>query len=98
MFHVLKANKSTKRDTGPKNFFEVTRSKALKIYQEAIRKVSGLARTVRGPTMSTLPGKSCVGGVSQIGKEKVFILNMLQSRNPELVGSPFFAKYEQQCK
>ena len=86
------------RDTGPKNFFEVTLSKALEVYQEAIRKVSGLARTVRGPSMSTHPGKICVAGISRIGKEKVFILNMLQSRNPELVGSPFFAKYDEKSK
>ena len=40
------------RDTGPKHYFEVPLARALRIFNEAYRQVSGLARTVRGPSMS----------------------------------------------
>jgi KamA family protein len=83
------------RDTGAKHYFEIPLAKAWKIYKDAISKVSGLARTVRGPSMSATPGKVAVVGVSEIYNEKVFVLNMLQAKNPELVDIPFFAKYDE---
>ena len=86
------------RDTGPKHFFELPLSKALQIYQEAIRGVSGLARTARGPSMSAYPGKVCVDGVTKIKGQKVFVLSLLQARSPELVKLPFFAKYDSNAK
>jgi KamA family protein len=45
------------RDTGPKYYFDVPLARAWSIYAEAARQVSGLGRTVRGPSMSTGPGK-----------------------------------------
>ena len=45
------------RDTGPKNYFEVPLAKAYQIFRGAYESVSGLARTVRGPSMSAHPGK-----------------------------------------
>ena len=86
------------RNTGPKHFFELPLYKALQIYQDAIRQVSGLARTVRGPSMSATPGKVCVEGTIKLNDEKYFVLNMLQSRNPEFVKSPFLAKYDEKAK
>jgi KamA family protein len=44
------------RDTGPKNYFEVPLAKALDVFTDAYSRVSGLARTVRGPSMSATPG------------------------------------------
>ena len=55
--------------------------------------MSGLARTVRGPSMSALPGKVQILGVNEIKGEKVFVLQFLQGRNPDWVMRPFFAKY-----
>ena len=81
------------RDTGSKAFFEVPLDKAWKLFREAYASVSGICRTVRGPSMSAFPGKVVVTGVTEIKGEKVFILNFLQCRNPDLVGMPFFAKY-----
>lgn len=40
------------RDTGAKHYFEVSLYEAWNIYKNAIQNVSGLARTVRGPSMS----------------------------------------------
>jgi hypothetical protein len=81
------------RDTGPKNYFEVPLARAYQVFREAYQQVSGLARTVRGPSMSALPGKVRVLGVQTIGEEKVFVLDFLQARNPLWVGRPFFARF-----
>ena len=44
--------------------------------------VSGLCRTVRGPSMSATPGKVCVDGIAEVAGEKVFVLHMIQARDP----------------
>lgn len=82
------------RDTGPRNYFEVPLARAYQIYREAIQRVSGLARTARGPSMSATPGKVRVLGVQTVGGEKVFLLDFLQARNPLWVGRPFFARFD----
>ncbi len=85
------------RDTGPKRYFELPLARVLEIFQEAYRQVSGLARTVRGPSMSATPGKVLVQGTARIRGEKVFVLGFLQGRNPEWVGRPFFARYDERA-
>ena len=82
------------RDTGAKHYFALPLEKAFRVFTEAYRQVSGLARTVRGPSMSASPGKVVVDGVTKIRGEKVFVLKLLQGRNPDWVGRPFFAKYD----
>jgi len=82
------------RDTGAKRYFEVPLVRAWEIYRDAIKQVSGLARTARGPSMSTLPGKVEVLGVEEIHGEKVFVLRFIQGRNPEWVMRPFFARFD----
>ena len=68
---------------------------AYEIYKEAYENISGLGRTVRGPSMSALPGKVSVEGITEINGEKVFVLTMLQARNPKWVKRPFFAKFDE---
>lgn len=82
------------RDTGAQRYFEIPLIKSLDIYKQAIERVSGIARTVRGPSMSAFPGKVCVEGTTQINGEKVFVLTFLQGRNPNWIKQPFFAKYD----
>ena len=82
------------RDTGAKDYFEIPLARALQIFNDAYRQVSGLARTVRGPSMSATPGKVLVDGVAQIGGEKVFVLKFIQARDPRWVGRPFFARFD----
>lgn len=82
------------RDTGARNYFEVPLGRACSIFQDAIKYVSGLARTARGPSMSATPGKVEIQDVQDIAGEKVFILRFLQGRNPDWVGRPFFAAYD----
>ena len=81
------------RDTGPQDYFAVPLASAYQIFRDAYRSVSGLARTVRGPSMSATPGKVCIDGVTEVAGEQVFVLHMIQARDPSLVGKPFFAKF-----
>lgn len=82
------------RDTGAQDYFAITLENAWKIFRNAYQKVSGVCRTVRGPSMSCTPGKVQILGVTEIKGEKTFVLRMLQGRNPDWVARPFFAKYD----
>jgi len=82
------------RDTGPQGYFAVPLARATEIFRDAYSTVSGLCRTVRGPSMSATPGKVCVDGVAEIGGQRVFVLHMIQARDPSLVGHPFFAEFD----
>lgn len=82
------------RDTGPKGHFEVPLVRAHAIHAEAIGRVSGLARTARGPSMSCGPGKIEVCGIAEIGGERVFVLNFIQARDVAWLKRPFFARFD----
>jgi len=82
------------RDTGPKNYFEVPLARCYEIFQKAYRRVSGLERTVRGPSMSASPGKVIIDGITEIQDEKVFSLRFVQARDPDWVRRPFFARFD----
>ncbi len=82
------------RDTGSKRYFELPLDKCWNIFRRAYRQVSGICRTVRGPSMSCEPGKIQVLGVQEVKGEKVYVLRFLQGRNANWVGIPFFAKYD----
>ena len=81
------------RDTGAKRYFELPLVDCQEIFRGAYQRVSGVARTVRGPSMSAGPGKVQILGVSEFRGEKLIVLRFLQGRDPEWVGKPFFAKY-----
>jgi KamA family protein len=72
------------RDTGPQDYFAVPLAQAYEIF--------------RGPSMSATPGKVCVDGIAELYGEKVFVLHFIQSRDPELVNRPFFAKFDPDAK
>lgn len=82
------------RDTGAQHYFEVPLAQAWEIYREAMKCVSGLGRTARGPSMSAGPGKVEIQGVAEINGEKVFVLRFIQGRNADWVQRPFFAQYD----
>jgi aspartate/methionine/tyrosine aminotransferase/L-lysine 2,3-aminomutase len=81
------------RDTGPRDYFKVPLSRAVQIFGSAYRTLPGLARTVRGPVMSTVPGKVVVDGIERDPAGSYFQLRLLQARDPNLVGRPFRARY-----
>lgn len=85
------------RDTGAQEYFSVPLNEAWEIFRNAYQNVSGVCRTVRGPSMSSNPGKVQVVGVTEINNEKVFVLRMLQGRNHDWVARPFFAEYDEKA-
>lgn len=85
------------RDTGAQHYFEVPLVKAYEIYREAKIRVSGLARTARGPSMSSDPGKIEIQGIVEIKGEKAIALRFIQGRVANWVQKPFYAKYNEQA-
>ena len=85
------------RDTGAQHYFGISLVKAYELFRNAYKKVSGLGRTVRGPSMSATPGKVQVDGVTTVNGEKVLALRFLQGRNPDWAWRPFFAKYDEKA-
>ena len=85
------------RDTGAQHYFGVSLGRAWDLFKSAYQQVSGLSRTVRGPSMSATPGKVQILGVNEIGGEKVFMMQFLQGRDPNWVMQPFFAKYDEKA-
>ena len=81
------------RDTGAKHYFEIPLAQCQAIFREAYQKVSGICRTVRGPSMSDHAGKIQILGVNEAAGEKLFVLRFIQGRNPDWVAKPFFAKF-----
>src|SRR5260370_19911368 len=80
------------RETGPQDYFAVPLARGYEIFRDAYQGVSGLARTVRGPSMSATPGKVCVDGVTEVAGLRVFVLPLIHARDPQLVATPFFAR------
>lgn len=82
------------RDTGAQHYFSVPLVEAWDIFRNAYQKVSGVCRTVRGPSMSATPGKIQVLGVTEMNGKRVIAMRMLQGRNSDWVARPFFAEYD----
>ena len=78
------------RDTGARNYFEVPLVRAYQIFKEAYSQVSGLCRSVRGPSMSAFPGKVRVLGVVTLrDMMDMNLLDMIrESAGFELLGEP----------
>jgi KamA family protein len=83
------------RNTGADHYFSIPLVDVWKIFRGAYQLVSGICRTVRGPSMSCLPGKMQILGVNEIGNEQVFTLRFIQGRHPDWVAKSFFAKYDE---
>jgi len=82
------------RDTGAQEYFSIPLERTWQIFRKAYQQVSGIARTVRGPVMSSNPGKVQILGTITINNEKYFNLRFIQGRNPDWVHQPFFAQYD----
>lgn len=48
--------------------------------------------------MSASPGKVVVDGVVDLDGGRAFALRFLQARRPDLVGKPFFAKFDEHAQ
>jgi KamA family protein len=82
------------RNTGAQHYFSIPLVEAWNIFRKAYQSVSGLCRSARGPSMSCLPGKVQMLGVSEIQGENIMTFRMIQGRNPDWVARPFHAAYD----
>ena len=85
------------RDTGAAPYFQLPLARALSLYQSAVSGLSGLARTARGPVMSTSAGKLHVVGTLEMGSDKYFVLNFLRAREQTMVDRPFLAHFDEEA-
>lgn len=85
------------RNTGAQHYFSIPLVDCWKIFRSAYQSVSGICRTVRGPSMSCLPGKVQLLGVTEAKGEKAMVFRMIQGRNPDWAARPFFAKYDEKA-
>jgi len=83
------------RDTGPKQYFEVPLARSFRIFRNACKQVTGLARTARGPSMSATPGKILIDGVASVEGQRVFVCSFIRGRNPDWIRRPFFAQFDE---
>ncbi len=82
------------RDTGPRHYFELSLARALEIYEGASARVSGLARTARGPVMSAAAGKVLVDGTVEVGGRRAFVLKLIRAREPARANEVSLARYD----
>jgi L-lysine 2,3-aminomutase len=85
------------RNTGSHRFFSIPLVKAYSIYRKALSRVSGLARTVRGPSMSARQGKIKIDGTPTINGEKYIAMSFIQARCADWVGKLFFSQYNEKA-
>lgn len=85
------------RNTGAQHYFSIPLVEAWNIFRKTYQSVSGICRTLRGPSMSCLPGKVQILGVADVKDEKVMTFRMIQGRNPDWAARPFFAKYDEKA-
>jgi KamA family protein len=85
------------RNTGSHRFFSIPLVKAYDIFRKAFSHVSGLARTVRGPSMSALHGKIKIDGIPEINGKKYISMSFIQGRSSGWVKKPFFSEYDEKA-
>ena len=85
------------RNTGAQHYFSVSLVDAWNIFRKAYQSVSGICRTLRGPSMSCLPGKVQILGVTEINQTKALTCRMIQGRNSDWAARPFFAEYDEKA-
>lgn len=83
------------RNTGADHYFSLPLVNVWKLFREAYQSVSGICRSVRGPSMSCLPGKMQILGVNEIGDETVFTMRFIQGRGSDWVAKSFFTRFDE---
>ncbi len=84
-------------DAGPRDYFKVPLSRAVDLFQAAQRRSSGLARTVRGPVAYNVTDKVLINDVVDLNGEKRFVLQYIQSNQPDKAGRVFFARFDERA-
>ncbi|MES0491018.1 MAG: hypothetical protein ABUK01_13555 [Leptospirales bacterium] len=82
------------RNTGANKYYELPLGQVSEIFRKAVRNISGLGKTVKGPVMSAANGKVEILGTRKLDNKDTMILRYVQCRDPELNYVPFFAEYK----
>ena len=83
------------RDTGPQGYFAVPLARATRGLPRRLReRLWAVPDRARAVHVGHARARSAWTGWSRWPGEKVFALHMIQARDPELVGRPFFARYD----
>jgi L-lysine 2,3-aminomutase len=85
------------RDTGPWEYFAIPLMEALGIFRTAQAQAPGLARTIRGPVMSTAVGKLHISTTTDT-TEELIKLSFVRSRLAEREGTHILAHYDDKAK
>ncbi|MFF3316598.1 KamA family radical SAM protein [Streptomyces sp. NPDC003035] len=94
---IVPCSMFVERDAGPRRYFGLPLSRALTVYADALRQVSGpagAARASRGPVMSTELGTIAIEGIAHLPDGPAFALRVLRARDPALVGTLAHARYD----
>ena len=86
------------RNTGSHRFFSIPLVNAYYIFRKAFSHVSGMARTVRGPSMSARHGKIKIDGIPEINGKKYISMSFIQGRSTDWVKKPFFAEFDENAR
>ncbi|WP_197910420.1 KamA family radical SAM protein [Desulfosarcina ovata] len=86
------------RNTGSHRFFSIPLVDAYRIFRKAFSNVSGMARTVRGPSMSARHGKIKIDGIPEINGKKYIAMSIIQGRSANWVKKPFFAEFDESAR
>jgi L-lysine 2,3-aminomutase len=81
------------RDTGSP-VFELPIARALRILRVAARDLPGIAKTARGPVMSTSYGKIEVVGETALAGRRAFVLRFVRAAERRWTGETFLAAYD----
>jgi L-lysine 2,3-aminomutase len=84
------------RDTGSP-IFELPIARALRILRDAARDLPGIAKTARGPVMSTSYGKIEVVGETTLAGRRAFVLRFVRGADRRSTGETFLAAYDPQA-
>lgn len=87
------------RETGPYEYFQVPLAEAYRIYTDAARATSSLAKTVTAPSMSAAMGKAQVTGIDEnpLNGEKYFRIQYIRHRDKNETYKPFLMHYDEKA-
>ena len=83
------------RDTGPQDYFAVPLARGYGIFRDGLPAAFPVSAGPSAVRRCRLRRARCASTAStEVAGSKVFVLHMIQARDPELVGTPFFARFD----
>lgn len=74
-------------NTSAPGYFKISLARAYSLFSETMKQVTGLAKTLQGPVITNNDCKIAIIGIEKINREPHFILQCLQSPDPNQKGA-----------